>query len=261
MCPSRSQCPATDTPHKGKKGRKFPARRPHPSSRGPAEEQSGHWQEAAETPHLPASNDSPPNLTRGQWGPTVPIPGRCVALSTCAFPPRTRRHARCCARETRRRAGRCPMRQREHSRPMDHRENPRRAIPRRARGTVFRAHGRPGGIAEPVSWPTRKRWPNVRHLRVLPRQRGPDESLMRAASAHRGGTNANRRAGAEFSKEKRRGMGSSRLLRLQTRICVASNGKETVRATPRTVDEVGVLERCARGAGEALRVARAKLTL
>mgnify|MGYP006949996692 FL=1 len=84
---------------------------------------------------------------------------------------------------------------------------------------------------------------------------------MRAASAHRGGANANRRAGVEFSKEKRRGMGSSRLLRLQTRIWLASNGKETVRATPRTVDEVGVMERSARGAGEALRVARAKLTL
>jgi len=34
---------------------------------------------------------------------------------------------------------------------------------------------------------------------------------------------------------------------------MASNGKETVRATPRTVDEVGVMERCARRAGEALR--------
>lgn len=181
-------------------------------------------------------------------------------MSTWAFPPRTRRHARCCVNKSRRRAGRCPMRQREHSRPTDHRENPRRAILRRERGTVFRARGRPGGIAEPVSWLTRQRWPDVRRHRTLPRQRGPDERLMRA-SAYRGGANATRRAVAQFPNGKRQWMASSRLLRLQIRICMASNGKETVRATRRPVDAVRVRERCARGAGEALHVARAKLTL
>lgn len=87
MCPSRSQCPATDTPHKGKKGRKFPARRPHPSSRGPAEEQSGHGQEAAETPHLPASNDSPPKLTEGQWGPNRTHSRVMCDVVDAGFPP------------------------------------------------------------------------------------------------------------------------------------------------------------------------------
>jgi len=173
-------------------------------------------------------------------------------LSTWAFPPRTRRHARCCASETRRRAGRCRSDNASTRVQPDHRENPRRAILRRERGTVFRARGRPGGIAEPVSWPTRQRWPDVRRHRTLPRQRGPDERLMRA-SAHRGGANATRRAVAQFPNGKRQWMASSRLLRLQIRICMASNGKETVRATPRTVDEVGVMERCARRAGEALR--------
>ena len=117
MCPSRSQCPATDTPHKGKKGRKFPARRPHPSSRGPAEKESGHRQEAAETPAPPASNVSPHKSTKGQWGPNRTHSWVRRAVVDVGFPP-THEAPRAVLRERNAQASRpLSKRQREHSRP------------------------------------------------------------------------------------------------------------------------------------------------
>lgn len=72
---------------KGEKGRKFPGRRPDPSNRGPREEESDHRQEAADTPQLRASNDSPTKLTKGQWGPNRALFWVMCDADDAGFPP------------------------------------------------------------------------------------------------------------------------------------------------------------------------------